>query len=156
MAAFSYAAAVPVSTPGYVSLRQDTHLLKNYLQKHVGAGKIGTLHIDIGDARILIEGHEPFIAWFVAEDIDHAIRAFADKHAITPFVYKSNWNGEAREETLGVHRQSTPASRGEPLPPFEDVLLESTFEEFEELDEYPSEAALTQPGYTGASAALDD
>ena len=152
--AFSYAAAVPVSTPGYVSLKQDIHVLKNYLQKHFGIGKIGTFHIDIGDARILIEGHEPFIAWFIADEIDHAIRAFADKHAISPFVYATNWNGEARQETLGVHRTSTPAGRGEPLPPFEDVLLESTFEDPEDNDDC-FEAVPAQSEYTGASAALD-
>lgn len=153
--AFSYAAAVPVSTPGYVSLKQDIYILKGYLQKHFGIGKLGTLHIDIGDARILIEGHEPFIAEFVAEEIDHAIRAFADKHAITPFVYRTDWDGTARQETLGVQRKTTPAGRGEPLPPFLDVLLENTFEDTEELSEFSYNAAPAASGYTSASAALD-
>jgi hypothetical protein len=153
--AFSYAAAVPVSTPGYVSLRQDIHVLKHYLQKHYGIGKLGTIHVDIGDARILIEGHEPFIAWFVAEEIDHAVRAFAERHAITPFVYMTEWNGEQRQETLGVHRSSTPAGRGEPLPSFEDILLESTFQDIDESDECSLKAEPVQFEYMGTAATLD-
>ena len=153
--AFSYAAAVPVLTPGYVSLRQDIHVLKHYLQKHFGIGKIGTLHVDIGDARILIEGHEPFIPWYVAEEVDHAIRAFAERHATSPFAYKTEWDGEAREESLGVHRTSTPLSRGESAPSFEDVLLETTFDELDDDLHCNFETAPGRSEHSGAAAAFD-
>ncbi|MBI4290508.1 MAG: hypothetical protein HY661_03390 [Betaproteobacteria bacterium] len=116
---FSWHARVPVEAGDYFLLDSDIKVL---------CRRISRLCLDaefvVGNdkSEVLFEGKVLGISCAIAWDIGAAMEAFAGRHAINYFVYKTTCNGKVAEHVMGTKRASSPGSRGERLPSFEKVL----------------------------------
>jgi hypothetical protein len=120
---FSWHARIPVEASDYFLLDSDIKVL---------CRQISRLCLDaefvVGndESEILFDGKVSGISCAIAWDIGAAMEAFAGRHAVNYFVYKTTCNGKVAEHVMGTRRKSSPGSRGERLPSFEKVLREKS------------------------------
>lgn len=118
---FSWQAYVPVAAGNYFLLHSDIKVLYRQISRLCADAEFV---VENRDTDVLIEGNAPGITCAIAWDVGASIEAFAGRHAVNFFVYKTVCNGKLAEHVMGLERASSPGSRGEPLPSFDRVLGE--------------------------------